>query len=51
MPTSALKYEELTDNNNINEVLKTTFGFYEVDIEVPNNDEMYNKVFGLPTNI
>ena len=48
MPTSTLKYEEFTDNKDINELLKTTFGFYEVDIEVPNNDEMYNKFLDFP---
>ena len=48
MPTSTIKYEEFTDHKDITEVLKTTFGFYEVDIEVPNNDEMYNKFLDFP---
>ena len=43
MPTSTLRHEEFIQNKNINELLNTTFGFYEVDIEVPNDDDSYNK--------
>ena len=48
MPTSNLKHQIFNDNQNINELLKNTFGFYEVDIEVPKNDEMYDKFSEFP---
>ena len=48
MPTSTLKYEQFTDNKDINELLKNTFGFYEVDIKVPEDDESYNMFLEFP---
>ena len=48
MPTSTLKYEEFSDNKNISDLMASTYGFYEVDIEVPDNDEMYNKFSAFP---
>ena len=40
MPTSYLRHEIFEENNNIdiNHLLHTTFGFYEVDITVQNDD-------------
>ena len=48
MPTSYLKKEIFEENNNIdiNNLLDMTFGFYEVDIDVGNND--YNKFLEFP---
>ena len=48
MPTSTLKYETFDDNKNINELLQTTYGFYEVDIQVPKTDDMYTKYLQFP---
>ena len=40
MPTGHLRYEEFSNNKNINDLLESTYGFYLVDIEVPKTDEM-----------
>ena len=48
MPTSTLRYEAFTDDKDINELLKNTFGFYEVDIQVPDDDDSYNKFLEFP---
>ena len=48
MPTSTLKYEIFTENKDIHELMNITYGFYEVDIEVSQTDEEYNKFLEFP---
>ena len=45
MPTGLLQYKQV-ENQNIKELLKTTYGFYEVDISVPEN--LYDKFSEFP---
>ena len=46
MPTGVLRYEEFTEEKDINSLLNTTYGFYLIDIHVP--DDRYNDFCEFP---
>ena len=48
MPCGNLKYKKFDVEPNVNTLLSSSFGFYLVDISVPDTDEDYNKFLSFP---